>query len=109
MKALWNVVLGRRKNVLKGRVESYDYMNRQLYFATILFTALLFLFPTVLVYYIVFASLRSCIYFVTFVLKVLRKTILVLPVKHLFLWLIGRYKENSRPGRKPKCGVIWCQ
>lgn len=56
IKALWRVVLGRRKNVLRNRVESHEYMSRQLFLATMFFAALLFLSPTVLVYYIVFAS-----------------------------------------------------
>lgn len=62
MKALWRVVLGRRKNVLKERVESYSYINRQLYLATMFFASLIFLLPTVLVYYVVFAAV-SLMYF----------------------------------------------
>lgn len=62
--ALWRVVLGRRKNIIKGRVESYDYSNAQLYLSTMFFTGLLFLLPTVLVYYAVFASV--CRLFISF-------------------------------------------
>lgn len=56
LRGLLRVLLGRKKNILRARLESHDYMNRQLYLATITFSALLFLLPTVLVYYIVFAS-----------------------------------------------------
>ncbi|KAH8321126.1 hypothetical protein KR074_000977, partial [Drosophila pseudoananassae] len=53
---LWQVVRGNRYNVLKGRIESHNYKNRQLYLATIFFSAILFLYPTTFVYYIVFAT-----------------------------------------------------
>lgn len=77
---LWRVVSGRRKNILKGRrndnrnnfklnliiiffylafsdrVESYEYTNSQLYLSAMFFTALLFLLPTFLAHYVVFAS-----------------------------------------------------
>lgn len=42
------------------RIESHDYTNPQLYLATMFFATLLFILPTVLVYYTVFASV-SCI------------------------------------------------
>lgn len=45
-----------------GRIESYEYTNPQLYLSTIFFTALLFLLPTNLVYYVVFASVSFIIY-----------------------------------------------
>lgn len=63
--ALWRVVLGRRKNIIKGRVESYDYSNAQLYLSTMFFTGLLFLLPTVLVFYAVFASVCRLFFFIS--------------------------------------------
>uniref|UniRef100_A0A182SZ35 Phosphatidylinositol N-acetylglucosaminyltransferase subunit Q n=1 Tax=Anopheles maculatus TaxID=74869 RepID=A0A182SZ35_9DIPT len=54
--ALYRTVLGKKRNVLRDRVEAHDYMNRQLFLATLSFTVLLFLLPTILFYYIVFAS-----------------------------------------------------
>jgi phosphatidylinositol glycan class Q protein len=47
--------LGKRYNVLRNRVDSWEYDLDQLLFGTILFTLLAFLFPTVLVYYTLFA------------------------------------------------------
>lgn len=38
------------------RIESYEYTNSQLYLATIFFTAMIFLFPTIAFNYMVFAS-----------------------------------------------------
>jgi N-acetylglucosaminyl transferase component (Gpi1) len=91
LQALWRVVLGRRKNVLRCRVESYDYYNRQLYIATLLFASLIFLLPTVLVYYVVFASLRFLIYLLTYLLMVVRKKILKFPICTWIRWLRGVY------------------
>lgn len=53
--ALWRVLRGMRHNQLKGRAESHDYTNPQLYLATMFFASLLFLLPTVMLYYVVFA------------------------------------------------------
>lgn len=41
------------------RVESEQYTNRQLFLATLFFTTLLFIFPTVIIYYLVFASVTE--------------------------------------------------
>ncbi|GAB0095810.1 phosphatidylinositol N-acetylglucosaminyltransferase subunit Q [Sergentomyia squamirostris] len=89
--ALWRVVLGRRKNVLKNRVESFDYKNSQLYLATLFFASLLFLLPTVLVYYVVFATLRFGTYCITYILLIIRRRILHLPVDTIMRWLFGVY------------------
>ncbi|KAF9005215.1 N-acetylglucosaminyl transferase component-domain-containing protein [Cyathus striatus] len=58
--SLWNLFRGKRYNVLRNRTDSWEYDIDQLLFGTILFTLLAFLFPTVLVYYALFASLRLC-------------------------------------------------
>lgn len=94
-RTLWKVVLGKRKNVLKDRVESHDYMNRQLFLATLFFAILLFLFPTVIVYYVVFAFLRTCIYFVTYTLMVMRRFILSFPIRSMVLWIFGHHMNIS--------------
>jgi phosphatidylinositol glycan class Q protein len=46
---------GKRKNVLQNRTDAWDYDLDQLLLGTILFTLNAFLFPTVLVYYLLFA------------------------------------------------------
>lgn len=53
------VGVGKRYNVLRNRIDSWDYDVDQLLFGTILFTLVAFLFPTVLVYYLVFASVSG--------------------------------------------------
>ncbi|XP_017062270.1 uncharacterized protein LOC108102118 [Drosophila ficusphila] len=78
---LWQVVRGNRYNVLKGRIESHNYMNRQLYLATIFFSAILFLFPTTLVYYIVFAALKALTFATLSIFEFFRRKLLYLPIE----------------------------
>ncbi|KAG2158028.1 N-acetylglucosaminyl transferase component-domain-containing protein [Suillus bovinus] len=56
--SLWNLFRGRRHNVLRNRTDPWDYDVDQLLLGTILFTLIAYLFPTVLVYYILFAAMR---------------------------------------------------
>lgn len=59
--SLWNIFRGKRYNALRNRTDTWEYDIDQLLFGTILFTLLAFLFPTVLVYYSLFALLRLAI------------------------------------------------
>ncbi|XP_058060739.1 uncharacterized protein LOC131211332 [Anopheles bellator] len=89
--SLCRTVLGKKRNVLRDRVEVHDYMNRQLFLATLSFTVLLFLLPTILFYYTVFASLRFAIYCLSYGLMTLRRTILRFPFDAMIRWLQGKY------------------
>ncbi|KXJ75546.1 hypothetical protein RP20_CCG011531 [Aedes albopictus] len=91
IRALCRIVLGKKKNVLRDRVESHEYMNRQLFLATLTFAVLLFLLPTILVYYVVFAMLRLAIYCASFTLMTIRRTILQFPFDGMIRWLRGVY------------------
>uniref|UniRef100_A0A1B0G1I7 RING-type E3 ubiquitin transferase n=1 Tax=Glossina morsitans morsitans TaxID=37546 RepID=A0A1B0G1I7_GLOMM len=91
LQVLWKVVLGKRKNLLKNRVESHNYKNRQLYLTTIFFASLLFLFPTILTYYIVFTTLRLCIFLFNLILKTLRRRLLEFPFEMLIRWCSGNF------------------
>ncbi|CDO68621.1 hypothetical protein BN946_scf184996.g52 [Trametes cinnabarina] len=59
--SLWNLFRGKRYNVLRNRIDSWDYELDQLLLGTILFTLLAFLYPTVLTYYALFATARLAI------------------------------------------------
>lgn len=91
IRALCRIVLGKKKNVLRDRVESHEYMNRQLFLATLTFAVLLFLLPTILVYYVVFATLRFAIYCVSFTLMTIRRMILQFPFDGMIRWMRGVY------------------
>ncbi|XP_038122186.1 uncharacterized protein LOC6037483 [Culex quinquefasciatus] len=91
IRALCRIVLGKKRNVLRDRVESHEYMNRQLFLATLTFAVLLFLFPTILVYYAVLATLRFGIYCVSYALMTVRRMILRFPFDGLIRWARGQY------------------
>ncbi|KAI0725091.1 Gpi1-domain-containing protein [Fomitopsis betulina] len=59
--SLWNLFRGKRLNVLRNRLDSWDYDIDQLLLGTILFTLVAFLYPTVLTYYALFASMHLAI------------------------------------------------
>lgn len=52
-------LIGRRYNILRNRTDPWDYDVDQLLLGTILFTLAAHLFPTILVYYTLFALVRS--------------------------------------------------
>ncbi|KHN70649.1 ABC transporter ATP-binding protein/permease wht-3 [Toxocara canis] len=56
--SLWRVFRGRKYNPLRQRVDSVQLDSRQLFIATLFLTALIFLSPTVIVYLVVFSTLR---------------------------------------------------
>ncbi|VDD84922.1 unnamed protein product [Enterobius vermicularis] len=56
--SLWRVFRGRKYNPLRGRVDSVRLDIRQLFIATLFFIILLFLFPTVGVYFLVFSAVN---------------------------------------------------
>ncbi|KAI6043092.1 N-acetylglucosaminyl transferase component-domain-containing protein [Pisolithus marmoratus] len=56
--SLWNLFRGKRYNVLRNRTDPWDYEIDQLLLGTILFTLAVYLFPTIWVYYAVFALVR---------------------------------------------------
>ncbi|KAI0753342.1 N-acetylglucosaminyl transferase component-domain-containing protein [Daedaleopsis nitida] len=56
--SLWNLFRGKRYNVLRNRIDRWDYDLDQLLLGTILFTLLAFLYPTTLTYYALFATAR---------------------------------------------------
>jgi len=56
--ALWRLFIGKKYNPLRDRVDSADCSVEQLFLGTIIFTILLFLFPTSLTFYCVFLALK---------------------------------------------------
>jgi phosphatidylinositol glycan class Q protein len=52
--SLFHLFRGKKWNVLHGRLDKADYDLDQLLLGTVLFTALVFIFPTVAVYYVLF-------------------------------------------------------
>lgn len=61
--SLFHLFRSKKRNVLRHRIDSCDYDLDQLLLGTILFTLLVFLFPTVLVFYLTYATSRLAIKF----------------------------------------------
>lgn len=61
LRSLFHLFRGKKRNVLRNRVDSSSYDLDQLLMGTILFMSLIFLLPTVLVFYLTFAGCRLAI------------------------------------------------
>ncbi|RPA76049.1 Gpi1-domain-containing protein [Ascobolus immersus RN42] len=59
--SLFHLFRGKKRNILRNRIDSCDYGLDQLLVGTIIFTLLFFLLPTVVVFYLTFASARMTI------------------------------------------------
>lgn len=93
--SLFHLFRGKKRNVLRNRIDNCDYDLDQLLLGTILFTLLFFLLPTVIVFYLTFALFRMAI--ITF--KAVLDTCLAL-LNHFPLFaLMLRVKDSQRlPG-----------
>ncbi|XP_053203564.1 phosphatidylinositol N-acetylglucosaminyltransferase subunit Q-like [Panonychus citri] len=87
--SLWRLFRGKKWNNLKHRVDSYSYGHDQLFIGTVCFTILIFLLPTILLYYIVFLFLRLISIISQFFIKLVIGIILLIPFYGLFLWICG--------------------
>lgn len=93
--SLFHLFRGKKRNILRNRIDSCDYGLDQLLVGTIIFTLLFFLLPTVVVFYLTFASARMAI----ISLKAGLETILAC-LNHFPLFaLMLRVKDSQRlPG-----------
>jgi phosphatidylinositol glycan class Q protein len=87
LSSLWRLFRGKKRNVLRNRVDSAVYDIDQLFLGTLLFTILLFLLPTTALFYTVFALLRVIILVIQGILFKTVDLISSLPVYWLVLWL----------------------
>jgi phosphatidylinositol glycan class Q protein len=93
--SLFHLFRGKKRNVLRNRIDSCDYDLDQLLLGTILFTLLFFLLPTVFVFYLTFASARMAIISLKAGLDTLLACLNHFPLFALML----RFKDSRRlPG-----------
>lgn len=59
LRSLWRLMRGKKWNVLHERLDSADYSLDQLLLGTVMFATTLFLFPTILVYFLLFLLLAA--------------------------------------------------
>lgn len=95
LRSLFHLFRGKKHNVLRNRIDSVHYDLDQLLMGTIFFTVLLFLLPTVLVFYLFFAFTRLTI---VLTCALLEFTLMCLNHFPLFAILL-RFKDHQRvPG-----------
>jgi len=93
--SLFHLFRGKKHNVLRNRIDSCDYDLDQLLLGTILFTLLVFLLPTVLVFYATFAVAHVAIIALKAVLDTMLACLNHFPLFALML----KVKDPSRlPG-----------
>lgn len=93
--SLFQLFRGKKHNVLRKRIDSCDYDLDQLLVGTILFTLLFFLLPTVIVFYLTFATSRMAIICIKAMLDTLLAFLNHFPLFALML----RFKDSKRlPG-----------
>lgn len=86
--SLWRLFRGKKWNVLRQRVDSAIYDADQLFVGTLLFTVLLFLLPTIGLYYVVFTLLRLLVLIGQGIVGKVRSLFNRLPVWSVWLWLV---------------------
>lgn len=84
LSALWRLFRGKKWNHLKSRVDSYSYQYDQLFIGSISFTIVVFLLPTVVLYYCVFLTLRLATMALVVVIRLLIWKLSVIPVFAFF-------------------------
>eukprot|EP00898_Chlorokybus_atmophyticus_P000456 jgi/Chlat1/1410/Chrsp12S02058 len=77
--SLWLLFRGRKKNTLRGRVDTCECSVEQLLVGTLLFTPLLLLLPTTSVYYIFFSLLHMLIFIARTSLQLARAVVRSFP------------------------------
>ncbi|ODQ66646.1 Gpi1-domain-containing protein [Nadsonia fulvescens var. elongata DSM 6958] len=93
--SLFHLFRGKKYNVLRNRIDSCDYDMDQLLTGTIFFTILMFLLPTMFVFYLVFAIVRLSVILVTVLLELYLAYLNHFPLFALLL----KVKEPARlPG-----------
>lgn len=88
LSSLSRLFRGRKWNVLRNRVDSCSYDVDQLFIGTLMFTILLFLLPTSLLFYTVFASLQMVVLMIKGILHVVINFLNTFPWYTLVKWLM---------------------
>ncbi|KAJ8979970.1 hypothetical protein NQ317_013718 [Molorchus minor] len=87
--SLWKLFIGRKYNPLRQRVDSCQYSQNQLFIGTLGFTISLFLLPTTMMYYAVFATFRLVILLIDGLLFGFRYLLNMLPLYVTVLWIFN--------------------
>ncbi|KJP88098.1 hypothetical protein AK88_02212 [Plasmodium fragile] len=112
MYSLYLLFNGKKWNILKLRVDTNYYTNEEVILGTVLFTILIFLYPTVFVLFLVFGIIYVVISRIIYCLSLLKEIILYAP----FYVLLLRGSQNGYISKgirltvdKPVHNVEWTE
>lgn len=89
LQSLWLLFRGKKRNVLKDRIDSCDYTVDQFLLGTVVFSALAFLLPTVIVYYLLFLVAISAVTVLRFSFKLMNLMLNQFPVYSVLCHLVA--------------------
>ena len=95
LRSLFKLFYGKKYNVLRNRVDSKDYEFDQLMLGIIIFTILIYLLPTVFIFYLTFIIARLTILILNFTLKLLLISLNHLPI---VAFLLKLKNQDRLPG-----------
>eukprot|EP00249_Psilotum_nudum_P015115 c25175_g1_i2 orf=158-2374(+) len=107
--ALWRLFRGRKRNYLRGRIDTYDYSVEQHVVGSLMFTPLLLLLPTTSVFYIFFTILHTLLSMLRFLLQIFIACFHCCPFAQVSIWLVqprrfpsGIWLKTLLPRRSPQ-------
>ncbi|CAF0717831.1 unnamed protein product [Brachionus calyciflorus] len=80
LKSLFRLFRGKKSNPLRNRIDSYSYNIQQLFIGTLGFCLTFFLLPTVLIFYLVFISLRIVLLLIVNLLFLISSFLMCIPI-----------------------------
>ncbi|KAH7286101.1 hypothetical protein KP509_33G058400 [Ceratopteris richardii] len=86
--ALWRLFRGRKRNALRGRIDTYDCNVEQHVVGSLMFTPLLLLLPTTSVFYIFFTMLFSSLSILRLLLQIFIAIVHCFPYAQVAIWLV---------------------
>lgn len=93
--SLFKLFYGKKYNILRNRVDSNNYEFDQLMIGIIIFTILIYLLPTVFIFYLTFVLLRLAVLSILFALKFLLILLNHIPIVVLLLKLKNQERLPS--------------
>lgn len=85
--ALWRLFRGRKANPLRRRVDTYNYRPDEMLVGTLAFAVALALWPTLLAFHLLFASLAAAVSAAALLLKACACVVRTFPTRELLAWV----------------------
>ena len=93
--SLFRLFRGKKRNVLRNRIDSCDYSMEQIVLGTFMFTLLCFLFPTIAAYYLSFAMVSLLVAAGHVCIQTVITLLNDLPIWNLTIHVISRGEING--------------